>query len=396
VQLACCRKCFFTFSLGTAVIFPLCLFSELMIGLHKIYVKNYIDTVSRLCELIGFLVILKTGGGLFEIVVYDVVLMGTERCFTGFCVSRFIPGFRLRFHLFDRKVFREVFGFSSGTYFMSLARLLRVQTRNPIISKYRGLDFVGIFNISSRLSDLCNQAIAQYNDNVRPVTTQLYHRGRFRMLGDFIVKSMQWNMFMCCLIIVPAIMLRDEAILALFKKDVTPMIHALSLLSLLGIFVWLVVTQIPNSVLLMCEKHHMLAIVSMIEAVVVVTLNILFLRSGYSIVCIEIISISVSLFLFATIKYPVMQKIIHGKAIRDLFRIYVPSLLAAVPPVAVLLLCKRLLLGRVHEFLLCAVCGTAYAVVYVLISWQFLIGRTKKELWKRRVMIRVQKYLKKD
>ncbi len=393
-QLAYCRKCFYTFSIGTALIFPLCLFSELMIGLHRIYVKNYIDTASRLCELIGFLVILKAGGGLFEIIVYDVVLMGTERCVTGFCVSRFIPGFRLRYHLFDRQVFREVFGFSSGTYFMSLARLLRVQTRNPIISKYRGLDFVGIFNISSRLSELCNQAIGQYNDNVRPVTTQLFHRGRFRMLRSFIVKSMQWNMFMCCLIIIPAIMLRDEAILALFKKDVTPMIHTLSLLSLLGVFVWLVVTQIPNSVLLMCEKHHLLACVSMAEAVVVVTLNILFLRSGYSIVCIEIISIGVSLVLFAAIKFPLMQKLIHGKAIRDLFSIYVPSLLAAVPAIAVLFLLRRFLLGHVHEFLLCAVCGSAYAVVYVLVSWQFLLGRTKKELWKRRVMIRVRKYLK--
>ena len=230
-QLAYCRKCFFTFSLGTAVIFPLCLFSELMIGLHRIYVKNYIDCVSRLCELFGFLVILKMGGGLFEIIVYDVVLMGTERCFTGFCVSRFIPGFRLRYHLFDRQVFREVFGFSSGTYFMSLARLLRVQTRNPIISKYRGLDFVGIFNISSKLSDLCNQAISQYNDNVRPVTTQLFHRGRFRMLRGFVVKSMQWNMFMCCLIILPAIMFREEAILALFNKDVTPTARAEKILA---------------------------------------------------------------------------------------------------------------------------------------------------------------------
>jgi hypothetical protein len=30
----------------------------------------------------------------------------------------------------------------------------------------------------------------------------------------------------------------------------------------------------------------------------------------------------------------------------------------------------------------------------VLTAWQFLIGRTKKELWKRRVMIHVRKYLK--
>ncbi|MBP5586859.1 MAG: oligosaccharide flippase family protein [Lentisphaeria bacterium] len=394
-QLAYCRKCFFTFSLGSAVIFPLCLFSEIMVGLHKIYFKNYIDTVFRISELIGFLVILKLGGDLFGIIVFVLVLMAVERSFTGFCVSRFIPGFRLRFFLFDRQVFREVFGFSSGTYFVSMAKLLRTQTRNPIISKYCGLDSVGIFNLSNRLSDLCNQAISQYNANVRPVTAQLFHRGRFRMLREFIVKSMQWNMFMCCLFIIPAIMLRDEAIFALFKKSVTPLIHDLSLLSLLGAASWLVMTQIPSSVLLMCERHHLLAWTSMAEAVTVVVLNILFLRAGKGLVCIELISLGASFVLFAVVRFPIMLKLIHGRAVRELFCIYVPSLLAAVPAVAVLYLCKRLLLGHVHEFLLCAICGTVYAVIYVLTAWQFLIGRTKKELWKRRVMIRVRKYLKK-
>ena len=394
-QLAYCRKCFFMFSLGSAVIFPLCLFSEIMVGLHKIYFKNYIDTVFRICELVGFMIILKLGGGLFGIIVFVIVLMALERSFTGFCVARFIPGFRLRFCLFDRQVFHEVFGFSSGTYFVSISRFIRVQTRNPIISKYCGLGSVGIFNFSSRLSSLCSQAISQYNANVRPVTAQLFHRGRFLMLRKFIVKSMQWNVFMCCLIIIPAIMLRDEAIFALFKKEVTPLIHDLSLLSLLGTTVLVAVSQIPFSVLLMCEKHHLLAWTSMTEAVVVVILNILFLRSGVSIVCIEIISMTVSLFMFAVVRFPVMIHLIHGRAVRDFISIYVPSLLAAVPAAAVLYLCKRALLGHVHEFLLCAVCGTAYAVVYVLTAWQFLIGRTKKELWKRRVMIRVRKYLKK-
>ena len=119
-----------------------------------------------------------------------------------------------------------------------------------------------------------------------------------------------------------------------------------------------------------------------------------FLRGGISIICIEIISLSASTVLFATVRFPVMLKLIHGRAVPVLFSIYVPSLLASLPAVVVLLLCKKLLLGHVHNFLLCAVCGTAYAVVYVLIAWQFLIGRSKKELWKRRVMIRVRKYLK--
>ena len=80
-------------------------------------------------------------------------------------------------------------------------------------------------------------------------------------------------MFMCCLVIIPAIVLRDEAIVALFKKDVTPVIHNLCLLNLIASTIWLAMTQIPSSVLLMCEKHHLQAWVSMIEACSVVLLN---------------------------------------------------------------------------------------------------------------------------
>ena len=211
VQLAYCRKCFLVFSLGSAALFPFGVLNEILVGLHKIYLNNYILAAGRLFELFGFLTILKNGGGLYSIIWYEVFVMGAERVAAWVFAARLIPGFRLRLHLFDRAVFREVFGFSSGSYFMSLARLLRVQTRNPIISKYRGLDAVGIFNLSGRLSDLCNQAIGQYNNNVRPVTAQLFHRGRYRMLRSFVVKSMQWNMFMCCLIIIPAVFLCDAA-----------------------------------------------------------------------------------------------------------------------------------------------------------------------------------------
>lgn len=393
-QLAYCRKCFLVFSFAAAALFPFGILKEILVGLHKIYVNNYIMAAGRIFELFGFLAILKSGGRLFEIICFDVIVMCAERIAAWIYASRLIPGFRMRLHLFDRQVFREVFGFSSGSYFMSLAQFLRVQTRNPIISKYCGLGSVGVFNLSGRLADLCNQAIGQYNANVRPVTTQLFHRRRFRMLRDFIVKSMQWNMFMCCLIIIPAIMLRDEAITALFKKDVTSTIHYLSLFSLLGAASRLAITQIPSSVLLMCEKHYLMAWTSMIEAVSVITLNILFLRGGSSVLCIEIISLCASFVLFFSVRFPVMLKIIHGKALRELWNIYCPSLLAAIPAAAVLYACRILLSGRVHNFLFCAICGTAYALVYLATAWHFLIGKTKKELWKRRVMIRVRKYLK--
>ena len=390
-QLAYYRKCFFVFSLSAAVLFPYGVLNEILIGLHKIYIKNLITAGMRLVEMTAFLIILKCGGGLFQIVCFEALLMVAERLVPLIFIKRLIPGFHMRLQLYDREVFREVFGFSSGSYMMEMARVLRVHTRNPIISKYCGLEGVGVFNISNRLSSICSQAISQYNINVRPVTTQLFHRGRIGMLRMFIEKSMQWNTFMCCLIIIPAAILRDEAIIALFKKDITPLIHQLSLISLLGVTVFAAFTQIPSTVLLMCEKHHLIAKINMAEAFIVIVMNILFLRAGYSIVCIEIISISTSMFIFFFLKFPVMLKIIQGKFLNVFCGIYLPPLLAAVPAAAVLLACRKILIGRTNEFLLCAICGTIYAVIYLLTAWQFLIGRTKKELWKRRVMLQVRK-----
>ena len=90
-----------------------------------------------------------------------------------------------------------------------------------------------------------------------------------------------------------------------------------------------------------------------------------------------------------------MLKIVRGRFLNVFCGIYLPSLLAAVPAAAVLFACRRILAGRVNNFLFCAICGTSYAVVYLITSWQFLIGRTKKELWKRRMMLQVRKRLPK-
>lgn len=394
-QLAYYKKCFFVFALSSAALFPFGVLNEILVGLHKIYIKNLITAGVRLVEMTAFLIILKCGGELFHIICCEALLIASERFVPLIFVKRLIPGFHMRLQLYDREVFREVFDFSSGSYIMELSKVLRVYTRNPIISKYRGLEDVGVFNISNRLSALCSQAITQYNNNVRPVTTQLFHRGRIRMLRTFIMKSMQWNTFMCCLIIIPAALLRDEAIIALFKKDITPLIHQLSLLSLIGATTAVTITQIPSTVLLMCEKHHLIAKVNMAEAVFVIVTTILFLRAGYSIICIEIISILISVFIFFFIRFPLMLKIIHGKFLNVFCGIYLPPLLAAVPATAVLIACRQILAGRVNNFLFCAICGTIYAVIYLLTAWQFLISRTKKDLWKRRVTLQVRKRLPK-
>ena len=397
-KLAYCRKCFLMFSLGTAVIFPLGTFPEILVGLHKIYVKNYIDTISRICELVGFLIILKSGGGLFWVIVYDVVLMGTMQCVTGLCVKKFIPGFRLRYNITDKDVFRQVFGFSSGTYFISMSNLFRHKMSEPITSAFLGLSQVGILHFSSRLATLCSQAISQYNYNVRPVSAQLFYRRRFRMLLTFVNKSMQWNMFMSCLFVIPAIFLTDEATRALFNRantspEVMREIHWLSILSLLNTMSINAVGQIPHSVLMMCEKHHYLARVRMVEAVAVVLLMILVLSLGFGVWSVVVVSLVMGLVVSFGLLIPVMMKVIRGNMVRFLTSAFVPPLLCAAPAVAVLLGLKYFLTGRVGDFWVCALCGTSYALIFVLVSWRFQVGPAKRALYLRRAQTWTRKHL---
>ena len=397
-KLAYCRKCFFMFSLGTAAIFPLCIFSEIMVGLHKIYVKNYIDTVSRLCELFGFLIVLKCGGGLFGVIVFDIILMGAERSFTGFCVSRFIPGFRLRFHLFDKDVFRQIFGFSSGTYLISIAKLLRCRMSEPLTSGYLGLAQAGILHFSSRLSDMCNQAISQYNGNVRPISAQLFHRNKFAMLCTFVKKSMQWNMFMACLIVVPAIFLTDEATRLLFDRANTDAatlreIHWLSILSLVSVMVSAALMQIPHSVLLMCEKHHLMAGITMSEAVLVVLTMALCLESGLGVWSVVAGPIVISLFIVFCVMLPALIRVVHSRYLPFLVSVYLPSILCSLPAVVLLLALKKILGGHVNDFWMCALCGTSYAVVFMLLSWRFQMRPATRALYLRRANVWTRKHL---
>ena len=397
-KLAYCRKCFFMFSLGTAAIFPLCIFAEIMVGLHKIYVKNYIDTVSRICELIGFLIVLKSGGGLYGVIVFDIILMGLERCFTGFCVSRFIPGFRLRFHLFDKDVFRQIFGFSSGTYFISMANLLRHRMSEPITSSYLGLAQAGILHFSSRLASMCGQTISQYNNNVRPISAQLFHRNKITMLRTFVKKSMQWNMFMSFLIVIPAIFLTDEATRVLFDRANTDAaalreIHWLSILSLIGTLVANAISLIPHAVLLMCEKHHLMAVIRMSEAVVVVLTMALALEAGLGVWSVVAGPIVITLLITFCVMFPVMIRIIHGRYLPFLLSVYLPSPLCSLPAVALLLALKKVLAGHVNDFWMCAICGTSYAVVFMLLSWRFQMGAVKRSLYLRRANVWTRKHL---
>ena len=120
---AFCRKALFMSGLASAVVFPLGVFPEILVGLQKLYLRNYIIIVSKLIELAGVIAIFLAGGGIIELLIFVMGIMGITQLAMYIGVRWSIPGFRVR-PVWDREAFREIFHFSTTVYLISIGRMV--------------------------------------------------------------------------------------------------------------------------------------------------------------------------------------------------------------------------------------------------------------------------------
>ena len=71
----------------------------------------------------------------------------------------------------------------------------------------------------------------------------------------------------------------------------------------------------------------------------------------------------------------------------------IPWILCSLPAVTLLLALKKALGGHVNDFWMCALCGTSYAVAFLLLSWRFQMGPVKRALYLRRANAWTRKHL---
>ena len=71
-----CREALLLSGLAATIVFPLGVFPEILVGLQKLYLRNYIIIVSKLVELAGVICIFAMGWGLFKLLFFVMLVMG--------------------------------------------------------------------------------------------------------------------------------------------------------------------------------------------------------------------------------------------------------------------------------------------------------------------------------
>ena len=103
-----CREALLLSGVAATIVFPLGVFPEILAGLQKLYLRNYIIIVSKVIELAGVIFIFAMGWGLFKLLAFVMIVMGATQLAMLVGVFRNIPKFRIRL-AFDEDVFKGIF-----------------------------------------------------------------------------------------------------------------------------------------------------------------------------------------------------------------------------------------------------------------------------------------------
>jgi len=376
-QLAYYRTCFLCFGIGSALVFPFGIFPEILVGLQRIYLRNYVNIISKVVELAGVLVIFRLGGGLVTVILFTVVLMALTQLSMLFFALRLIPGFRLRFRVRpDPELFHEIFHFSGFVFLIMMAKLFSDRSNPLLISIFCGLVPAASFQLGSRLPQLVGQLTGPYQENISPLSALLHARRKRKLLGRILCNSMRWNSFLACGLCAGSILFAGELIRILFKID-DPVAVDICRIMALTIFVWLVFRAIPERYFLMTGGHRFLSLLQVAESVLVLVLSIIFLPY-YGAIAVVATAFCVKVGCIGGVLLPRFL-LWTGIGTFALLRDALLRPTAALLPTLIAWLAEiHYCSGRLSDFWLVALAGATAAVLYPIASFFLITNRIER------------------
>ncbi len=260
-----CRRALLLSGLASTIVFPLGVFPEVLVGLQKLYLRNYIIIASKILELAGVIVIFSMGEGLFVLLLFVMAVMGLTQIAMLLAVWRSIPEFRIRF-AFDKEVFKGIFRFSSAVYIISIGRMIWERGMFLLISIFCGLAPVGIFQLGSRIPFLIQQISLPYVENISPISALLHSKNRTMHLAQILLRAIRWVNFFAAGATIMVLIYAPRIILFLFAVE-SEEASFICRLMVLFVYFLLVCRTIPEKFLTMAEQHRFLAKVQSFESI---------------------------------------------------------------------------------------------------------------------------------
>jgi len=378
---------FLVLGIGVAMVFPTGVFPEILVGLKRTDLKNYVMLFNITVNFIGIYLIFKFGYSILSLAIFTSVINFTTNIAMAFIVYKKIPGFHLSLKYFKIDNIKEILGFSAFAYLITFANMIIFRTDRLVLGVMCGVGAVAIYQVGTRVSEIMEKLTTQFQDTLAPIAASLHKQQDHERIKWILLKSNRIVGFISTAAFLIFYILIDSILMVWLKVD-NPDTVAIARIMLISVFVSVTFRSASIKFLLMCNKHRLLAYTAIAEAVANIVLSVWLIKE-IGVVGVAYGTLIPNVIISIFIIFPAASKLSKISVYTYFKKVYFPLFFLAIPVIAgVYYGSQYFLAGSANLLSLGSMMATSGAVYLVLGYFLFFkadeIDSFKKVIFKRK------------
>lgn len=263
------------FFFGLALTFPFGLFPEMLQGMQRLDLANWIRTAAVVLNFIGIATALWLGAAFTTIVLISVVTTLLPNVVAMVVAMRRLPCVSLAPKWFDLAAVRPQLGFSIAAYLITFSNLLMSRSDQAVIGFVLGVGAITIYQAGFKVAEMFNLFTIQLQDALGPAAASLHATGDRQGLRDLLLRTSQLTFViatplyaLCAVYLDPLIRLLTG--LAVVETETLWVGHLL----LLAIYSSQLTNSCAKRILMMCGYERKLLGLSLLDGLANVSISI--------------------------------------------------------------------------------------------------------------------------
>jgi len=191
------------FFIGMALTFPLGLFPEVLRGLQRIDLANWVGVGNTVLHFAAIVVALALEWPFPALMAISVVSSLIPNLFAAFFAFRLIRGLSLAPALFEWRAVKAQMSFSIAAYLITFSNLIMAKSDQLVISLTVGVAAVAIYQAGFKMGEMLNLFSVQLQSALSPAAAQLKASGDEAGLRELLLRSSRLTL----LVVTPAYVL---------------------------------------------------------------------------------------------------------------------------------------------------------------------------------------------
>lgn len=264
------------FFIGLAVMFPLGLFPEILRGLQRIDIANWVGTLSTVLNF-GFLYWgLMAEWSLPILMAISVATSAFPNLIAAVYAIRRLPGISFAPRWFEWRSVKAQMGFSIAAYLITFSNMLMAKSDQLVISLTLGVAFVAIYQAGYKMGEMLGLFSGQLQQVLSPAAAAMHAQGDESGLRKLLLGSSRLTFFLVTPCYLLSAVYLDPLIRVLTGMESVPVeTWWIGQALLFAVYSSQLTSGCSKRVLMMCGEERQLLYISLVDALANIILSVI-------------------------------------------------------------------------------------------------------------------------